>query len=643
MRSKRSCFSSAFFLKNCCRFWPVWAAYLIVMIFIMPVQICTASGSDGLSALSSSLVSGLNPLFPAIFSLISAAAVFSYLFFPKSCYSIHAMPLRRQQLFFTNWLSGLTFLIIPQIITFVCSLIVCIMKDISHVEYLLSWLLITLGVIFFFYSLGVFCCMLTGHIGGVFGFFVAILALSPVIHFVIVGQMSILSFGYTNMTASIAPGYIPTYRFEFLSPYTFIWNLVYVKTDLDNSGMVTDMHIVGGKYIVFYCIAAIIILILAAIMYQRRKMETSGDILAFSWLSPVFRWIIGMTGGMLTALIFRSFINPPLYSAQFLHIILCTLFTWIWFHIAEMILQKRFRIFSFRKLMHWALCAGTCFGLLCCIRADVFHIEEYIPKENAIYSVSFKVPDEYISHNKTVIKEIQELHSNIIKNKNIYEPYTKQYYKDLQNTGTFSSDLASISITYFLKDGGQMTRNYIIPTDEQSINNSESASFKAEKILSNADLYLQNIIAENYQDLTVTGGNLSTYVPSEVGNISEQSQNLTKDQADAIYAAFCQDLKDKNIGASLRPDTESQYYNTLSITFSCPDGIRTPYAQTSQAVQNRFNPQNYTVSMEETTSASSLPINRECHHTIDVLKQLGLIDNQNLLLTADEYDAYFES
>lgn len=643
MRSKRSCFSSAFFLKNCFRFWPVWTAYLIVMIFIMPVQICTGPDFDKLSALSSALVSGLNPLFPAVFSIISAAAVFSYLFFPKSCYCIHAMPLKRQQLFFTNWLSGLTFLVIPQIITFICSLIICIVKDISHVEYLLSWLLITIGIIFFFYNLGVFCCMLTGHIGGVFGFFVAILALSPVIHFIIVGQMSILCFGYTDISSSVAPGYIPAYRFEFLSPYTFIWNLVYVKTNLSSSGTVTDMHIVGGKYIPFYCIAAIIILILAAVMYQRRKMETSGDILAFSWLSPVFRWITGITGGMVTALILRSFINPPIYSAQFFHIILCTLFTWIWFHIAEMILQKRFRIFSCRRFIQWALCAGTCFVLLCCVRMDIFHIEEYIPQENSVYSVSFKAPDEYISHSRTVIREIQDLHSTIIKNKNIYEPYAEQYYKDLQNDGSLSSDLTSVSITYFLKDGGQVIRNYIIPADEESLKDPESASSKADKILSDPDLYLQNIIAENYRDLTVTGGNLSTYVPSESRSVSEQFQDLTKEQAQAIYSAFCQDLKDHNTGASIRPDSKDQYYNTLSIIFSCPDGIHTPYAQTANAVQNRLSAQNYTITAQDTTTEATLTINPNCRHTIEMLKQLGLIDSQNLLLTVDEYTEYSES
>ena len=50
--------------------------------------------------------------------MAAALAVFSYLYSAKSTNMMHALPVNRLELYVTNYLSGLIFLIVPEIITF---------------------------------------------------------------------------------------------------------------------------------------------------------------------------------------------------------------------------------------------------------------------------------------------------------------------------------------------------------------------------------------------------------------------------------------------------------------------------------------------------------------------------------------------
>ena len=163
MKSKTSCFNKAIFRKNMSRFWPcVCAVYLAYLFFHMTVRMflntrsyITALSTDTVSPVTSRLtamlecISGnLEPYVIFFAALVAAITVFSYLFSTRSCHMIHALPVKRSELFVTNYISGFLFLLLPQLITFLLNLIVCILNNISSVEYLLYWLLYTIGMSF---------------------------------------------------------------------------------------------------------------------------------------------------------------------------------------------------------------------------------------------------------------------------------------------------------------------------------------------------------------------------------------------------------------------------------------------------------------------------------------------------------------
>ncbi len=73
---------------------------------------------------------------------------------------MHALPVNRLELYVTNYLSGLIFLIVPEIITFFITVLVCLANQFTCIQYLFAALLAQAGVTFF---LAVFVAMFTGQ------------------------------------------------------------------------------------------------------------------------------------------------------------------------------------------------------------------------------------------------------------------------------------------------------------------------------------------------------------------------------------------------------------------------------------------------------------------------------------------------
>ena len=174
MRSGTSFYNSTLYRKNLARFWPIWAVYGVFWIFLMPLQFLTVhaqySGTEFLTAQLSRqaaeplymLESGVS--LSAAVGLAAAMAVFSYLFFARSACMMHSLPLNRNSLFVTNYLSGLSFILLPHLAIFLMTAAVEAMYGCLNLNALAVWLLVQSVTALFFYSFAVFCAMFTGHI-----------------------------------------------------------------------------------------------------------------------------------------------------------------------------------------------------------------------------------------------------------------------------------------------------------------------------------------------------------------------------------------------------------------------------------------------------------------------------------------------
>lgn len=177
MRSRTCYFNTAVFFKNVTRFWPVWVSYMLVCLWNLSIytwtQINAYTASDFLTEAQraegrltnviDSLRMAVLPVPVFVFGAISGIAVFSYLYRARSANMSHALPVRREELFLTNYISGLLFLLVPQLLAFLVTVFVWFGNGVNQLEYLLQWLGLSAGEAVLAYSLAVFSAMLTGQ------------------------------------------------------------------------------------------------------------------------------------------------------------------------------------------------------------------------------------------------------------------------------------------------------------------------------------------------------------------------------------------------------------------------------------------------------------------------------------------------
>ena len=176
MRSATSYFNGTLYRKTLARFWPLWGLWGVGWLFLLaryfevsswrsndPAQVLFSMAKDLPNILSAGL------LLAVAFAILCAMAVFGYLYNSRSACWTHALPVRREALFTTQYLAGLSFLLLPLLAVGVLTAIVemsflPISSWGAALSALLAWLLAQGGMCLFFFSFAAFCAMFTGHI-----------------------------------------------------------------------------------------------------------------------------------------------------------------------------------------------------------------------------------------------------------------------------------------------------------------------------------------------------------------------------------------------------------------------------------------------------------------------------------------------
>ena len=124
MRSKTSCFNKTLFLKNLTRFWPLWggASFIGALFSLALLSQLLRYGKDTIASEPLemtlgyySILSDLVPIICLLYGLLCALAVWGYLHNARSVNLMHILPIRREGLFLTNWLSGFAFFLAPNL------------------------------------------------------------------------------------------------------------------------------------------------------------------------------------------------------------------------------------------------------------------------------------------------------------------------------------------------------------------------------------------------------------------------------------------------------------------------------------------------------------------------------------------------
>ena len=629
MKSKTSCFNKTIFNKNFTHFWPIWLIVMGWNLFILPFMIynnslqykmMTGLTEKELAAMKETdIISAvsiyISPVVLFAFSVIAAMAVFSYLYNSRSANTIHALPVTRKELFITNYLSGLLFLLVPEFVGFLTGTLVSAGCGYTSMNYLLQGFLFACGISFFFYTFAVFIGMFTGQL-----FAIPVFAL--IINFLYVGY----KFIFVNLVAQISYGLSGDYNnsaLDVLSPLFYMSRKVTTNIDYQGEYPVCN-GISGANVVIGYALCAVVLIVFAYLIYKSRNMETAGNLIAISWIGPFFRWGVALCGGTLFGAIFSSIFNIRGATQVFIMLALSTLiFGAVFFFAAQMFLEKGFRVFTKKRMIECGAFVAVFFVVLIGIECNWFGQESKLPDTDKIESAYINCAYPVGGKDTQLIEEIKDIHKQIIDSKKKFESYAAA-----------NEDVSWVNIKYYLKDGSVLRRTYTIPATDDMLKDPESAYGKVAEMMSDPDAYLKNVFGFNYDQMTIDEG----YIDGTRGSTDEYWRyDLSKENTEKLYQAFVADLKAGNykeyLLSNMSTGTDYQditYVNTINIDYSCIKGIINMY--------NLYSRDSYPEPYN-TDSTACISFDKNCKNIISTLIELGVIESEDDLVTVTDQNS----
>ncbi len=479
MRSGTSFFNGTVFKKTVARYWPVWAAYLVVWLVCLPLNmLMQLQGLDPQFAhyaytAENILASSAEALLPAavVFAPLAAMAVFSHLYNSRSANFFGALPVRREGLFLTHYLAGLAFLLVPDLIVGALTLLVGAAFGANCLTTALYWLLIAFGEGFFFYSFAVFCGMFAGHILALPAFYAIFNALAAALIMMFEFIWSQFYYGYYrfgDILPQAADWLTPTYRIAYN---------VDIEITIPPS-KVSEVALQGGGTLAVYAGAALVLTAAAFLLYRRRRLETAGDVVAVAPMKPVFKYSVsfcaGLFFGWVTALVLGESTEVWIAASVVWAVAGC--------FIAQMILDKSFKVFKKWKgpavmgLVFCALFAVVCF--------DLTGYETRVPEAADVDSVIVTYLSSSWDNGSSGFEtsDPARIGDLII----LHKAAVDQRDRGGVPGGTHGS--VNLTLVYRLKSGGTLSRDYSFAIEPGPVDQEGSPAWALERIYSDPAL-----------------------------------------------------------------------------------------------------------------------------------------------------------
>lgn len=470
MPRKTSFCNAALLRSDIKRYWPLLFLYVAVWVVILPIQILSASRecdgvADGImtvlqlqqhnviiQSIPASVVMSL------LFGCFAAMAVWSYLMSGRTVGLMHALPVTRTQAFFSHVLSVLGALTAGNVLIFLLTALCS--AGFSYVDWaaLGTWLLLTELMALFFFALGSLCAMVTGWLLAVPVLYGAMNVIALLLYAVISTMTQMFYFGYSS---SDIPEFI-----TWLTPVGRIWDAVanggaqpievqfrepigtqtYHRFQLPASAFSTC---------IIYAAVGIALLALVWWLYKKRPSETAGDAMSFRWLQPIARWSIGLCGGLGLGL----FLNYVILGSSFAGLLICQLVMGvICFFAAQMLLKKKFRIFTSRWWVETLALVLTLLAVTLCIKLDITGYQHRVPDAEDVTSVRFDASyADFTTDDPAAVESVISLHRAILEQYDeTGERLENQTYLDTEGGPT----TRYVRVDYQLRNGTSLCREW---------------------------------------------------------------------------------------------------------------------------------------------------------------------------------------
>ena len=435
MPSRTSYFNKTVFTKTIRRFWPLWTAFAGIWFLVLPLSIISwnnnpRSGLIGLQNTVLGMASLASPILCFFFAILTAMAVFGWLYQSRSVSFTAALPVTRDGMFLSCAAAGAAVLLGVNVLTTLTAWGCAAVSGAAVGKELGIFLAVSSMDVLCFYGFALLCAQLTGSLI-ILPLVYAVLQFTAVAVQELVGNLLYwVVFGFTLEQSPV----------ELLSPLWGRASRVHSEPIFESAedGLGTYVTIgysfSGWVYVIGYAVFGTLCLLLAWSLYRRRRMETAGDTVAIGVLKPVFRWCLAVGCALCCAVCVSYLIREGSYvpgdtrHALFLTVLLLVGGLIGWFG-ADMLIYKCFNVFRY----HWKgtllLSAILCTFMLCA-ECDVLGLEKKIPESGEYNCASVVGPGERVMvSEKENIDEVRAIQRSIVENKALHEDRNNTAYR----------------------------------------------------------------------------------------------------------------------------------------------------------------------------------------------------------------------
>lgn len=408
---------------------------------------------------------------------IIAISIFNYLYKKSTVDMNLSLPLTTRQRFLSEYFAGLTIYIVPAIIGGLIGTVILLtgkhelMEIVKYTIYIGS--VVIIGMILY-YSLTVLilsCC------GSLFETILSTLLINAMI------PASIYLLSYTiisNDSFGLSSNSLFLNQIFISSP---IGNAAFIIYFFDNVNMYgnvnTNLYV---HWLIPTLIFTVLIVLLSYFLYKKRKAEQVSKPYVYKFIYYAILFFVTFC----IISIFKVSTGSSDYTAQtdstpidasFFPAVMCS---GIVFFIMEIISNRGFKKFWLSILKFAGTITCIYAVLLLCHATNGFGVNKYVPLESAVDTVNIDLDNYYGNTsiynfsvtNKHTIHDVVSLHEKVIKEK--YEDKNTSHKEiseseldqRIKNGALATYNRKNISITYYLKNGSILTREYNV-SDEQ--------------------------------------------------------------------------------------------------------------------------------------------------------------------------------
>ena len=546
MTSKISCFDRAVFRRALKKTAPVWILYTLYEL-LLPLRLfsfCRGVSSctdDFLVQIEKTILgyARINAsLLPFLLGGLLAWVLFFWLFRAGTAYFYAALPVRRETLFLTNYLTGLLLCAAPALLSSL--LLWAVGAGFGAAVFVPAMQVFTATMLGFllFFSFAVLVCCVVGQ-----------MAAMPIVYVILNFTFFVLETIVRHLLFTFVYG-MPYSQSSTMQSFalhaTPVLGLLQggfrVQTDwLERDGMYYMEYaprLEGWSYLGMLAVLGLVFALCAFLLLKHREIERSGDVIAVGWLRPVALYVFtigcALVLGALMAELFSS--NT---SDNFWYVLLFSCAgAFLGYFAGKMLLQKTIHVFR----SGWLGLGACCLALLLAFGAaefDLFGYSRYLPERSAVQAAGlthYQSNGLYTTQDDAFIQDVLNLHTAAVSEKSKQEHRRHAYQLGTDYTEQFY-------ITYRMTDGTLTERYYSIVYSEADLEDPDSLISRFSALYNSPGSVL---IRTGFDTPRTEKNVLSCYVSSfDTG----ESLELTGRDAWRVYMACLDDINAGLLGA----------------------------------------------------------------------------------------------